>query len=101
VSGGNVRDVHQLGEALRSMKEKFNGVDRAHAALPEEAAYVFSMFVPEGSGRDEVMRLIEFEFEGRVPIAPSAAIYDFDVVSEYGKDGMEIGVVVFPRDIAE
>jgi type IV pilus assembly protein PilM len=101
VSGGIVHDVHRLGAALASIKDKFGGIDRAHAALPEEAAYVFGMSVPEGTGRDEVMKLIEFEFEGRVPIPPSAAIYDFDVVSESGKDGMEIGVVVFPRDVAE
>jgi len=101
VSGGNVRDVHLLGEALAGIKGKFGCIERAHAALPEEAAYVFSMTVPQGSGREEVMRLIEFEFEGRVPIAPTAAIYDFDVVTEHGKDGMEIGVVVFPRETAE
>jgi type IV pilus assembly protein PilM len=101
VSGGIIRDVHQLAEALRAIKGKFGGLDRAHAALPEEAAYVFSMSVPEGVDRDEVMRLIEFEFEGRVPIPPTAAIYDFDVVAERGKEGMEIGVVVFPRDVAE
>jgi type IV pilus assembly protein PilM len=59
------------------------------------------MVVPKGSSRDEVMRLIEFEFEGRVPIPPASAIYDFDVVSENSKDGIEIGVVVFPRDVVE
>jgi type IV pilus assembly protein PilM len=101
VSGGIVRDVHQLGAALQNLKQQLGGVTRAHAALPEEAAYVFGMSVPEGSHRDEILRLIEFEFEGRVPIQPSAAIYDFDIISETGKDGMEIGVVVFPRDVAE
>lgn len=100
VTGGTIRDVNQLGVELSHIKEKFGGIDRAHAALPEEAAYVFSMTVPQGSGREEIMRLIEFEFEGRVPIPPTAAIYDFDLVME-GKDGLEIGVVVFPRDIAE
>ncbi len=101
VSAGIIRDAHRLGEALASIKDKFGDIDRAHVALPEEAAYVFGMSVPESVGRDEVMRLIEFEFEGRVPIPPTAAIYDFDVVSERGKDGMDIGVVVFPRDVAE
>lgn len=101
VQGGAVRDAQALGEALAGIKAKFGAIDRAHAALPEEAAYVFSMFIPEGVTRDEVLRLIEFEFEGRVPIPPTAAIYDFDVVAERGSDGMEIGVVVFPREVAE
>lgn len=101
VSGGTVRDVQALGEALAAIKPAFRNIDRAHAALPEEAAYVFSMTVPAGVPREEVMRLIEFEFEGRVPIPPTAAIYDFDVVTENAGDGMEIGVVVFPRETVE
>lgn len=101
VSGGSVKDVQALGEALAHIKQKLGNIDRAHAALPEEAAYVFGMSVPSGVPREEVMRLVEFEFEGRVPIPPTAAIYDFDVVEERGSDGMEIGVVVFPRETVE
>ena len=101
VSGGLVRDTGLLADTLREIKKEHIMLERAHAALPEEVAYVFSMQIPEGSPREQILRLIEFEFEGRVPIAPSSAVFDFDVISKHESGTVEIGVVVFPRDIAE
>ncbi len=102
VAGGIIQNAEALAEALREVKERLGGIRYAHAALPEEAAYVFEMHVPEGTMHDQVLRMIEFEFEGRVPIPPSAAVYDFDVILRHDDgQGEEIGVVVFPRDLAE
>ena len=101
VKGGVIHDVQALALVLKEVKKKIPGIIRAHAALPEEPAYVFSMRVPEHTSREQILRLIEFEFEGRVPIPPTAAVYDFDVIEEKGSEGVEIGVTVFPRDIAE
>jgi type IV pilus assembly protein PilM len=101
VSGGIVRDVAALSQVLRELKPGLHGITDAHAALPEEAAYVFSMYVPERTPRDQILSLIEFEFEGRVPISPSAAVYDFDIIPGQHTEGMEIGVSVFPRELAE
>lgn len=100
VENGLVRDGSALSEALRELKKKI-GVACAHAALPEEAAYVFSMHIPEGSSREQTLSMIEFELEGRVPIPPSAAVYDYDVIMKHDGAGEEIGVVVFARDVAE
>src|SRR3989344_9302882 len=84
------------------MKKKMGGVECAHAAPPEEAAYIFSMHVHENSSREQTLSMIEFELEGRVPIAPSAALYDFDIIMKHDDGvGEEIAVVVFPRDLAE
>lgn len=102
VEGGVVKNVESLSEVLKQVKKKLGGVICAHAALPEESAYVFSMRVPPGTPRDQVLRMIEFEFEGRVPIPPSAAVYDFNPLPSHGgEDRGEIAVVVFPRDITE
>lgn len=102
VVGGIVKDPHALAEALRALKPRFDGIRHAHAALPEEASYVFSMHVPAATPHDQVLRMIEFEFEGRVPIPPSAAVYDFDVILEHDNDsGREIAVVVFPLELAK
>src|SRR3989344_7094590 len=96
---GVIKDAGVLAQILGTVKARA-GIECAHAALPEESAYVFSMHVPEGSSRAQILSMIEFELEGRVPIQPSAAVYDFDVIMKH--DGSEeIGVVVFPRDIAE
>ncbi len=101
VVNGIVQDVSALAQVLGEMKKKLGGIECAHAALPEEAAYVFSMHVPENSSRKQTLSMIEFELEDRVPIAPADALYDFDVIMKHDDGvGEEIGVVVFPRDLA-
>lgn len=100
VVNGSVQNASLLAEGLSRVRAKC-GAECAHAALPEEAAYVFSMHVPEGSSREAALSMVEFELEGRVPIPPSAAVYDFDVISRHSGAGEEIGVTVFPRELAE
>jgi type IV pilus assembly protein PilM len=99
---GLIKDTSAFVSALTELKKRLNGITSVHAALPEEAAYVFSMLVPQGTSREQTLRLIEFEFEGRVPIPPSAAVFDFDVIGNDEENGNEeIGVTVFPRDLCE
>ncbi|MDZ4227069.1 MAG: pilus assembly protein PilM, partial [Patescibacteria group bacterium] len=102
VVGGIIKNSDALSLTLVQVKEELGGITYAHAALPEEAAYVFSMHVPIGTSREQTLRLIEFEFEGRVPIPPSSAVYDFDSILKHGgEEGEEIGVSVFPRELSE
>ena len=102
VVAGIVKDPQALANALRALKSRFGGIMHAHDALPEEASYVFSIHVPASTPHDQVLRMIEFEFEGRVPIPPSAAVYDYDVILEHDNDaGREIAVVVFPLELAK
>jgi type IV pilus assembly protein PilM len=102
VVNGAVRDVEGLIAVLRDVQARLGGVRFAHAALPEEAAYVFEMHVPENTSREQVTELIEFEFEGRVPIPPKDAVYDFDIIQARDESaGKEIGIAVFPRELAE
>lgn len=98
---GVVRDVSALSEALRQIRARLGSVGNAHAALPEESAYVFTMHVPAGEGRLQTLHMIEFELVDRVPIPPAEAVYDFDVITEHDGDlGAEIAVAVFPREAA-
>jgi type IV pilus assembly protein PilM len=102
VENGVIRDAHALAEVLGEVKGHLKGVRAAHAALPEEPAYVFGMTVPHSNSRTQTLRMIEFEFEGRVPIPPSAAVYDFSRIHAPSRtENDEIGVVVFPKDLAE
>jgi type IV pilus assembly protein PilM len=102
VVSGSIQNVEALASALHEVKGHLRGISFAHAALPEEAAYVFEMHVPEGATRAETLHMIEFEFEGRVPIAPSAAVFDFDTIQTHDDGaGKDIGVAVFPRELAE
>jgi len=102
VEQGIVHDVQRLSAALAAIARHGAKVHAAHAALPEEAAYVFSMRVPARTPHAQVLSMIEFEFNARVPIPPSAAVYDFNVIEQKTSDeGQEIGVAVFPRDVAQ
>ncbi len=101
VVSGMVQDVERLAEALKEVKKELGGITSAHAALPEELAYVFAMNVPTGTSREQILRMIEFEFEDRVPIPPSAAVYDYRNLSWDDSPSGEIGVVVFPREVAQ
>ena len=102
VSSGAINDEARLTEALRAVRKKMPHVLALHASLPEEPAFVFNMTVPLGSTREEIFNLIEFEFEQRVPIPPAAAVYDYDLIPRQDGDlQQEIGVVVFPRELAE
>src|SRR3989344_5359688 len=101
VVNGTIQDVEALSRTLVEVKKQLGGVLCAHAALPEEAAYVFEMHVPEGTDHDQTMSMIEFGFEGRVPIAPGAAVFDFDVIQKREGDvGEDISVAVFSRELA-
>lgn len=98
---GVVQDAEKLVSTLKLVKQKLGGIECAHASLPEESAYVFGMRVPPHAGRAEIMNTIGFELETRVPIPPSAAVYDFDPTGNSDASGMEIGVYVFAREVAE
>ena len=100
VLNGAVQDVPALAAVLSKVKEKLGGVTRAHASLPEEAAYVFSMQVPLQSTREQILNMIEFELPDRVPLPAGTAVYDFDRISE-NEGLLEIGVVVFAREFTE
>ena len=69
VSSGVIRDPARLSEALRAIRKKIPRAFSVHAALPEEAAFVFNLSAPLGSTRRQILDMIEFEFEGRVSIS--------------------------------
>lgn len=99
VEKGVIRNGTALVSILQQVKAKLGGVTHAHAALPEEAAYVFSMHIPENIARNQILSMIEFELENRVPLSPRDAAYDFSVIMEHEDGtGSEIGVVVFPSE---
>jgi len=102
VEGGVVRDEKRLGIAISKLRKEVNGGESVHAALPEEVAYVFNMDVQDAHNREQVLNIIEFELEGRVPLKANKAVYDYDIVEMHPDgNGAEVGVTVFPRDVVE
>lgn len=98
---GIIKDHAALVHVLADM-HKTSGTRFAHVSLPEEAGYVFSMHVPAGTPRNQILRIVEFDLEGRVPIPAGSAVFDYDILAEGAEGGTtEIGVSVFPQDIAD
>ncbi len=100
VESGTVKNVQALSEALVSVRKQLGTVRSAHAALPEEGAFVFSMHTPTDT-KSEIESMIEFELVGRVPVPVQQMVYDYDIIGDHPAGGVEIGVVAFPREIVE
>ena len=101
VESGVIKNVAALAEALESVRKEQGGITAVHACLPEEPAYGFSMYVPSGTPREQVQRMIEFEFEGRVPIPPTASVYDYNRIGIVEAGSEEIAVSVLPREVVD
>ena len=101
VQQGAIRDAQAFSRILAEVAKK-NHIRYAHVALPEEAAFVFRMQVPSNTPREQILNMVEFELEGRVPLPPASTVFDYDLLPNQDTDGhQEIGVVVFPRELAE
>ncbi|MBP9669676.1 MAG: pilus assembly protein PilM [Candidatus Pacebacteria bacterium] len=102
VVNGIVQNPEILGKRLAELFSEAKAPRAAHVALPEEAAYVFTMHMPDARDRAQVRTVIEFEFEGRVPLKPAQAVYDYDIIEAHPDGiGAEIAVTVFSREVVE
>jgi Tfp pilus assembly PilM family ATPase len=99
VSAGEIHDEAGLIQALRALRSTMPRVARVHAPLPEEPAFVFGMSVPAGASKQDILNMIEFD--GRVPIPSSSAVYDFETIPHQVGEAQEIGVSVFPRELVD
>jgi len=102
VVDGIVRDEEKLGKAIAALRVSAGGGAYANAALPEETAFVFTMNVANVDSRDQVLKMVEFELEDRVPLPIESVIYDYDVIARHEDDkGAEISVSVFPKKVID
>lgn len=102
VVNGLIKDPKGVAQVLRDARKRVKTLSCAHAALPEEAGYVFTMHIPTNTPRDQIVHMIEFELENRVPLTLAQSVYDFDTVLK-SIDGIhdDIAVVVFPKEVSE
>lgn len=83
-------------EIAKEHKLKF-----VNASLPEEKAYLFKTEIPNVE-RPLVRSTIEFKLEEQVPIPPSEAVFDYDILKntktlEKGSEHMDVSVTVLPE----
>lgn len=100
IVGGTIARREALVEALSMLREE-HGLRFVRASLPEEPAYIFTTEVPRVR-HEEVRSLLQFKLEENVPISPTEAVIDYDVLPHgSGEEGEPVTVAVFPEKLAQ
>ncbi len=102
VVGGMIARKDDLVNILKELKEE-HGLTFVRVSLPEEPGYIFTTVVPAVSP-DETRSLLKFKLEEHVPISPTDAVVDFDIVAtEETTQTKEhvVAVSVFPEGLAQ
>jgi len=103
VVDGGIKNEEKLVLILTEIKKQHH-LHFIRASLPEEKAFLFTMFAPHSASLREVHNLVEFRLEENVPLPPRDTVFDYDVVpsgeQRRGKEA-EISVVVFARKTIE
>lgn len=95
VVNGEIEKPNGLVEVLRSFRLK-DRIRFAHASLPERKAYLYQELVPAGEA--DLMSAVEFGLESHVPLSPSEALVDFEVVRRT-PDGTVVAVTAYAKRI--
>lgn len=99
IVGGAIAKRDELVELLGKFRKEHD-LTFVSASLPEEPGYIFTTTVPDVAP-DEVRSLLSFKLEEYVPLAPSEAVIDFDIIAgQSGGDQKIVAVSVFPQNIA-
>jgi type IV pilus assembly protein PilM len=102
ISRGEIQDVNALANILKKIKEEYN-INFAHASLPEEKAYLFQTQIPDSISDKDIRNIIEFKLEEYVPIAPSVAVFDYEVLPKHenNQKHLDISVAVYSKQTIE
>lgn len=104
IVGGTIARRDALCDVLSKFRQKHN-LTFVRASLPEEPGYIFTTQVP-AVAPSEIKSLLQFKLEEHVPIAPSDAVADYDIVASdpAGADAPTqhiVAVSVFPEAFAQ
>lgn len=97
VVDGDIEKEDALVEVLRSFRLK-ERIHFAHTSLLERKAYLYQTIIPRGERN--LRAAVEFDLEEHVPIPPSEAAFDFEVVRDV-EAGTVVSVTAFATRIVE
>ena len=102
ISKGEVQDVKALTDVLKKLKEDY-GINFVRASLPEEKAYLFQTQVPDSVSDKDIRNILEFKLEEHVPLSPSVAVFDYDVLPKHKENQthIDVAVAVYPKQTIE
>jgi len=98
VSGG-IKKIPEFKKILTAFKEKTK-TSFIHVSLPEEHSYISTLQVPPIK-KSDLRNNIELQLDGNVPISPSEAVFDYDIIKKNKYGSMEVSLSVFPRATIE
>jgi type IV pilus assembly protein PilM len=99
IQSGEIVKRAELVSALSTLKEEL-GFYYVHAPLPEEKAYLFTTEIPRVS-KNEIRGAIELLLEENVPIKPTEAIFDYEIVKTESQDHYDVSVSVLPDTVVQ
>ena len=99
---GEIQDVKALSNVLKKFKDE-NNINFVRASLPEEKAYLFHTQIPDNVLDKDIRSILEFKLEEYVPLSPSNAVFDYDILPKHEKNSnhMDAEVVVYPKQTIE
>lgn len=102
VSKGEIQDEQALTDILKNIKEEYD-INFVRASLPEEKAYLFQTQVPYNANNQDIINILEFKLEEYVPLSPSSAVFDYDILSKHknNESHLDVVVAVYPKQTIE
>jgi type IV pilus assembly protein PilM len=99
VQKGEIKRVQPVAEALSALADR-TSIHFVNTLLPESRVYLFQTQLPDVSDRDETLRsTLEFKLEENVPLEPSSAIFDYEVLKRGGtRRQSDINVAVYAQE---
>ncbi|MBI2099740.1 MAG: pilus assembly protein PilM [Candidatus Vogelbacteria bacterium] len=101
IEAGQIKNRAKLESVLREIGRDI-GVSSVVASLPEEPAYIVKLELPP-MRRSELRESLELQLEEHVSLAPSDAIFDYEILNpnRVEKEPWQMTVSVVPRDLAQ
>lgn len=100
VEGGYINNQPAVTKVLAELKKEF-GMRFVVSALPEEKVYLFKTEVPTVVPK-EIEENIELKMEENVPVAPSDALFDYDIIKkDEANHTTTVSVSVVPTKVVE
>ena len=97
IDKGIIQDEEAFVDAIKSLKSKHNK-DFVFVAIPENALYLYTMYLPGRPSKTSAMQQIEFAFSEHVPIKLEDSVYNFDIV-QHSRQGTLLSITAAPKSV--
>ena len=97
IDKGIIQDEEVFINALKTLRHKHRR-QFVFVAIPENALYLYTMYLPGKPSKASAMQQIEFAFSEHVPIKLEDSVYDFDIV-QHNRLGTLLSITAAPKSV--